>query len=48
MPSNTEILYRLGLGITLLVYQRLMITKDVKKVKQFDAMNLNKENYLKS
>ena len=31
MPSNTEILYRLGLGITLLVYQRLMITLKMLK-----------------
>ena len=49
MPSNTEILYRLGLGNNIVGVSTVDdYPKDVKKVKQFDAMNLNKEKLLKS
>ena len=49
MPSNTEILYRLGLGNNIVGVSTVDdYHKDVKKVKQFDAMNLNKEKLLKA
>ena len=49
MPSNTEILYELGLGKILWVFLQWTITlKMLKREKQFDTMNLNKEALLKS
>lgn len=50
MPSNTEILYRLGLGKDIIDVSTVDdYPKDVKKdKKQFDAMNLNKEKLLKA
>ncbi|HBO2456913.1 ABC transporter substrate-binding protein [Staphylococcus capitis] len=50
MPSNTEILYRLGLGNNIVGVSTVDdYPKDVKKgKKQFDAMNLNKEKLLKA
>lgn len=49
MPSNTEILYRLGLGKNIVGVSTVDdYPKDVKKAKQFDAMNLNKEKLLKA
>ncbi|MEJ7173626.1 ABC transporter substrate-binding protein [Staphylococcus caprae] len=50
MPSNTEILYRLGLGKNIVGVSTVDdYPKDVKKgKKQFDAMNLNKEKLLKA
>lgn len=50
MPSNTEILYRLGLGKDIIDVSTVGdYPKDVKKdKKQFDAMNLNKEKLLKA
>ena len=48
MPSNTEILYELGLEKILWVFLQWTITlKMLKKEKQFDTMNLNKEALLK-
>ena len=48
MPSNTEILYELGLGKILWVFLQWTITlKMLKREKQFDTMNLNKEALLK-
>ena len=49
MPSNTEILYELGLGKDIVGVSTLDdYPKDVKKgKKQFDTMNLNKEALLK-
>lgn len=50
MPSNTEILYCLGLGKDIIGVSTVDdYPKDVKKdKKQFDAMNLNKEKLLKA
>lgn len=49
MPSNTEILYELGLGKDIVGVSTVDdYPKDVKKEKkQFDTMNLNKEALLK-
>ena len=48
MPSNTEILYELGLGKDIVGVSTVDdYPKDVKKGKQFDTMNLNKEALLK-
>ena len=48
MPSNTEILYELGLEKILWVFLQWTITlKMLKREKQFDTMNLNKEALLK-
>lgn len=49
MPSNTEILYELGLGKDIVGVSTVAdYPKDVKKgKKQFDTMNLNKEALLK-
>ena len=48
MPSNTEILYELGLGKDIVGVSTVDdYPKDVKKRKQFDTMNLNKEALLK-
>ena len=50
IPSNTEILYELGLGKNVVGVSTVDdYPKDVKKGKQqFDAMNLNKEDLLKA
>ncbi len=50
MPSNTEILYELGLGKYIVAYSTVDdYPKDVKEgKKQFDALNLNKEELLKA
>lgn len=50
MPSNTEILYELGLGKYIVGVSTVDdYPKDVKKAKkQFDALNLNKEELLKA
>ncbi len=50
MPSNTEILYELGLGKYIVGVSTVDdYPKDVKKgKKQFDALNLNKEELLKA
>ncbi|MEJ7160130.1 ABC transporter substrate-binding protein, partial [Staphylococcus caprae] len=50
IPSNTEILYRLGLGKNIIGVSTVDdYPKNVKKGKQqFDAMNLNKEALLKA
>ncbi|RIO87937.1 ABC transporter substrate-binding protein [Staphylococcus haemolyticus] len=50
MPSNTEILYELGLGNNIVGVSTVDdYPKDVKEgKKQFDAMNLNKEALLKA
>ena len=49
IPSNTEILYRLGIGEDIVGVSTVDdYPKDVKKVKQFDAMNLNKEELIKA
>ncbi|UDI78991.1 ABC transporter substrate-binding protein [Staphylococcus taiwanensis] len=50
IPSNTEILYRLGLGKDIVGVSTVDdYPKNVKKgKKQFDAMNLNKESLLKA
>lgn len=50
IPSNTEILYELGLGKYVVGVSTVDdYPKDVKKGKQqFDAMNLNKEDLLKA
>lgn len=50
MPSNTEILYELGLGKNIVGVSTVDdYPKDVKKgKKQFDSMNLNKEALLKA
>ena len=44
MPSNTEILYELGLGKQIIGVSTVDdYPKDVKNKQQFDAMKLNKE-----
>ena len=50
MPSNTEILYRLGIGKNIIGVSTVDdYPKNVKKgTQQFDAMNLNKEALLKA
>ena len=50
IPSNTEILYRLGIGEDIVGVSTVDdYPKDVKKgKKQFDAMNLNKEELIKA
>ena len=50
IPSNTEILYRLGIGEDIVGVSTVDdYPKDVKKGKeQFDAMNLNKEELIKA
>ena len=49
MPSNTEILYELGLENRIVGVSTVDdYPKNVKKEKQFDAMNLNKEALLKA
>lgn len=49
MPSNTEILYQLGLGKDVIGVSTVDdYPKDVKKKQQFDAMKLNKEQLLKA
>lgn len=49
MPSNTEILYELGLGDSVVGVSTVDdYPKEVKDKKQFDAMKLNKEALLKA
>lgn len=49
MPSNTEILYKLGLGKKIVGVSTVDdYPKDVKNKKQFNAMKLNKEALLKA
>ena len=49
MPSNTEILYELGLGDDVIGVSTVDdYPKEVKDKKQFDAMNLNKESLMKA
>lgn len=49
MPSNTETLYKLGLGKDVIGVSTVDdYPKEVKDKKQFDAMNLNKEALLKA
>ncbi|MCG7339339.1 ABC transporter substrate-binding protein [Staphylococcus sp. ACRSN] len=49
MPSNTEILYELGLGKKVIGVSTVDdYPKEVKDKKQFDAMKLNKESLLKA
>ena len=49
MPSNTEILYELGLGKQIIGVSTVDdFPKDVKNKKQFDAMKLNKEALMKA
>ncbi|PHK50482.1 ABC transporter substrate-binding protein [Staphylococcus edaphicus] len=49
MPSNTEILYELGLGDKVIGVSTVDdYPKEVKDKKQFDAMKLNKEALLKA
>ncbi|MDH9161820.1 MULTISPECIES: ABC transporter substrate-binding protein [Staphylococcus] len=49
MPSNTEILYELGLGNKVVGVSTVDdYPKEVKDKKQFDAMKLNKETLLKA
>ncbi|MHD0398502.1 ABC transporter substrate-binding protein [Staphylococcus simulans] len=49
MPSNTEILYQLGLGKEVVGVSTVDdYPKDVKNKEQFDAMKLNKEQLLKA
>lgn len=49
MPSNTEILYELGLGDDVIGVSTVDdYPKEVKDKKQFDAMKLNKESLMKA
>lgn len=49
MPSNTEILYELGLGKQIIGVSTVDdFPKDVKNKQQFDAMKLNKEALMKA
>ncbi|MCD8833475.1 ABC transporter substrate-binding protein [Staphylococcus arlettae] len=49
MPSNTEILYELGLGKQIIGVSTVDdYPKDVKNKQQFDAMKLNKEALMKA
>lgn len=49
MPSNTEILYELGLGDKVVGVSTVDdYPKEVKNKEQFDAMNLNKEALIKA
>ncbi|KRG09278.1 ABC transporter substrate-binding protein [Staphylococcus sp. NAM3COL9] len=49
MPSNTEILYELGLGNNIVGVSTVDdYPKEVKDKQQFDAMKLNKESLLKA
>ena len=49
MPSNTEILYELGLSKQIIGVSTVDdFPKDVKNKKQFDAMKLNKEALMKA
>ncbi|UXR78633.1 MULTISPECIES: ABC transporter substrate-binding protein [unclassified Staphylococcus] len=49
MPSNTEILYELGLGDKVVGVSTVDdYPEDVKNKEQFDAMNLNKEALIKA
>jgi iron complex transport system substrate-binding protein len=49
MPSNTEILYKLGLGKKIVGVSTVDdYPKDVKNKKKFNAMKLNKEALLKA
>lgn len=49
MPSNTEILYELGLGDDVIGVSTVdYYPKEVKDKKQFDAMKLNKESLMKA
>ncbi|MCY1574962.1 ABC transporter substrate-binding protein [Staphylococcus pettenkoferi] len=49
MPSNTETLYKLGLGKDIVGVSTVDdYPKDVKNKKQFDAMKLNKEALMKA
>ena len=49
IPSNTETLYKLGLGKDIVGVSTVDdYPKDVKNKKQFDAMKLNKEALMKA
>ena len=49
MPSNTEILYALGVGKQIVGVSSVDdYPEDVKKIKKFDAMNINYEAILKA